>query len=128
MDLRFFPAELRALPQWMVAGAGEPGSGDYKRPIDAKTGGWGSATNPATWCTFEEAMASPYPLKGFVFSESDPFAVIDLDTYKAKNDDVRNLHGEILRHAETYQETSQSGLGTHIIGLGAVAEVAVGMA
>lgn len=122
MDLRFFPAELRALPQWMVAGSGEPGTPDYKRPINARTGGWGSATNPATWCTFEEAMASPYPLKGFVFSESDPFAVIDLDTYKAKTDDVRNLHGEIIRHAETYQEKSQSGLGTHIIGVGHVPE------
>lgn len=122
MDLRFFPAELRALPQWMVAGSGEPGSRDYKRPINAKTGSWGSPTDPSTWCTFEEAMASPYPLKGFVFHHTDPFAVIDLDTYKARNEDVKNLHGEIARHADTYSETSQSGLGTHIIGIGHVPE------
>lgn len=122
MDMRFFPAELRALPQWMVAGSGDPSSKEYKRPINAKTGNWGSPTDPKTWCTFEEAMESPYPLKGFVFNESDPYAVIDLDTYKAKNDQVKNLHAEILRHAETYNELSQSGLGTHIIGLGSVLE------
>ena len=122
MAFEMFPAELRALPQWMVAGAGDASSPDYKRPLDPKTGRWGSPTDPATWGTFEQAMASPYPLKGFVFHESDDFAVIDLDTYKAKSDDVRNLHGEIKRHAVTYQELSQSGLGTHIIGRGRVPE------
>lgn len=122
MDMRFFPAELRALPQWMVAGSGDASSKEYKRPIDPKTGKWGSPTDPRTWGTFEQAMASPYPLKGFVFSADDPYSVIDLDTYKAKNEQVKNLHAEIARHAETYAELSQSGLGTHIIGLGSVAE------
>ena len=122
MDMRFFPAELRALPQWMVAGSGDASSKEYKRPIDPKTGRWGSPTDPATWGTFEQAMASPYPLKGFVFHASDPYSVIDLDTYKAKNEQVKNLHAEIARHAETYAELSQSGLGTHIIGFGSVAE------
>lgn len=122
MDMRFFPAELRALPQWMVAGSGDPSSKEYKRPIDPKNGHWGSPTDPRTWGTFEQAMASPYPLKGFVFTNNDPYAVIDLDTYKATTDETRNLHAEIARHAETYTELSQSGQGTHIIGRGWVAE------
>lgn len=122
MTIQFFPAELRALPQWMVAGAGDPSSRDYKRPLDPKTGKWGSPTDPATWGTFEQAMASPYPLKGFVFHVTDPYSVIDLDTYKAKSEDVKNLHAEIARHADTYSELSQSGLGAHIIGRGFVAE------
>lgn len=122
MSITSFPAELRALPQWMVAGSGDPSSKEYKRPIDPKTGRWGSPTDPATWGTFEQAMASPYPLKGFVFHATDPYSVIDLDTYKAKNEQVKNLHAEIARHAETYSELSQSGLGVHIIGFGSVAE------
>lgn len=122
MDMKFFPAELRALPQWMVAGAGDPSSREYKRPIDPKTGAWGSPTNPATWGTFEQAMASPYPLKGFVFSPDDPFSVIDLDTYKAKEDRTRTLHANVIAEAATYSEHSQSGQGTHIIGIGYVAE------
>lgn len=122
MDLNLFPAELRALPQWMVAGSGDPSSPEYKRPIDPKTGRWGSPTDPATWGTLEQALASPYPLVGFVFHTSDPFTVIDLDTYKAQNEQAKNLHAEILRNAGTYAELSQSGLGTHIIGRGHVAE------
>lgn len=122
MDAMMFPAELRALPQWMVAGSGDPSSPEYKRPVDPKTGRWGSPTDPSTWGTFEQAMASPYPLKGFVFNENDPYSVIDLDTYKAKNEQAKDLHAEILRHAGTYAELSQSGFGTHIIGIGRVAE------
>lgn len=118
-----FPAELRSRPQWMAAGSGDPSSKDYKRPISPKTGGWGSPTNPAHWGTFEEAMAMGYPLVGYCFDQSDPYCVIDLDTYKAVDDNVRALHREIIRHAEgTYRELSQSGMGTHIIGLGQVAE------
>lgn len=114
-----FPAELRGRSQWMAAGSGDPSQPDFKRPISPKTGRWGSPTNPAEWGTFEEAMAMGYPLVGYCFHESDDYAVIDLDTYKATNDDVRSLHREIIRFAEgTYRELSQSGQGTHIIGLG----------
>jgi len=122
-----FPQALRARAQWMVAGTGEPFDAtgkqnpEYKRPIDPKTGRWGSPTDPSTWGTFEQAMASPLPLKGFVFTDEDPFAVIDLDTYKAKNDMVLDLHEAIMEAASTtYSEWSQSGAGTHIIGLGVV--------
>lgn len=122
MDLSFFPLELRERPQWMAAGAGDPSSPDYKRPISPKTKSWGSPTNPAHWGTYEEAAALGYPLVGYCFHESDPYAVIDLDTYKAKNEEVKQLHTEVLRHAQTYRELSQSGLGTHIICRGAVPE------
>jgi hypothetical protein len=118
MNWDFFPEELKALPQWMVAGASE--GPDYKRPINPKTNKWGSVTDPSTWGTYEEAMASNYPLKGFVFSKNDPYAVIDLDTYKAKTQAVVDGHGLIKAEAGTYTELSQSGLGTHIIGRGSL--------
>lgn len=122
MLLELFPAEMRGLRQWACAGAGDPSSKEYKAPICPATKRWASVTDPSTWGTLEEALAAGYPLVGFMFNENDPFAVIDLDTYKAPNEGVRSLHGEIQRHAETYSETSQSGLGTHIIGYGSVPE------
>lgn len=122
MSFDQFPAELKALPQWMVAGSGDPSSRDYKRPIDPKTGKWGSPTDPKTWGTFDQARASGYPLIGFVFHESDPFTVIDLDTYKAQTEAVKAGHSDIIATLETYAETSQSGFGTHIIGRGSVPE------
>jgi hypothetical protein len=118
-----FPAELRSRAQWMAAGAGDPSSKEYKRPISPKSGHWGDPTDPRHWGTFEEAMAMGYPLVGYCFHKDDPYCVIDLDTYKAEDDQVRAMHREVIRHSEhTYRELSQSGLGTHIIGRGQVAE------
>lgn len=132
MGMQFFPAELKALPQWCVASLLplEDGKED-KRPYNPKTGNPASVTDPRTWGTFDEAIAhrdywrqngAPRAQVGFVFNENDPFAVIDLDTYKAKTEDTKNLHAEIRRQALTYSELSQSGLGTHIIGRGLVIE------
>jgi len=132
MSIKQFPAELRALPQWCVATLlPTPEGKDDKRPYDPKTGKPASVTDKTTWGTFDEALvardawrssSAPRAQMGFVFSRDDPYAVIDLDTYKAKDDKIKSLHGEIKRHAATYTELSQSGLGTHIIGRGWVAE------
>lgn len=128
--MQYFPAELKALPQWCVASLlpGDDGKED-KRPYNPKTGNPASVTDPRTWGTFEQAIAhrdhwrqngAPRAQVGFVFNEGDPFAVVDLDTYKAKVEGVKLLHTEIKRVAQTYTELSQSGLGTHIIGRGLV--------
>lgn len=132
MHMQYFPAELRALPQWCVASLLPDSTGkDDKRPYNPKTGNPASTTDPRTWGTFEEAIAlrdywretsAPRAQVGFVFNENDPYAVIDLDTYKAKDEQAKNLHAEIKRQALTYAELSQSGLGTHIIGRGLVLE------
>lgn len=132
MDFSNFPAELRARPQWCVATL-QPLAGSKldKRPLNARTGAAASPTDPKTWSTFEEAIATrdawragdaPNAQIGFVFAVDDPFAVIDLDTYKATLDKTRELHAYILQQVgdETYTEPSQSGQGTHIIGYGVV--------
>ena len=131
MDMKFFPAELKALQQWCVATLLPLDDGkEDKAPLDPKTGRHASTTDPATWGSFDQAMAfceqlrssarAPRAMLGFVFNEDDPYAVIDLDTYKAKAEGVKELHAEICRNAQTYTELSQSGLGTHIIGRGLV--------
>lgn len=65
---------------------------------------------------------APHAQVGFVFNENDPFAVVDLDTYKAKVEGVKQFHADILAACAeyTYHELSQSGLGTHVIGRGFV--------
>lgn len=131
-SFQHFPAELRALPQWCVATLDpEEGSKEDKRPFDPKTGKPASSTDPATWGTFDQAVElarkwqstnHPRAAIGFVFADSDPYAVIDLDTYKAQSDEVRQLHAGILRDTRSYFETSQSGLGSHIICRGHIAD------
>lgn len=132
MDFSNFPAELRALPQWCVATLQPLADGKLdKRPLNARTGAAASPTDPKTWSTFEEAIAARDALRqgnarnaqiGFVFAVTDPFAVIDLDTYKAATDKTRELHAGLIDtvRPHTYIEPSQSGGGTHIIGLGSI--------
>src|SRR5690606_29296656 len=123
VTMQLFPAELRALPQWCVATLNQLEDGKQdKAPYNPRTGARSSTTDPRTWGTLEEALATrdawrassaPNAEVGFVFHTSDPYSVIDLDTYKAKTDETRTLHANILGHSNTYAELSQSGLGTH---------------
>lgn len=120
------PPELRALPQWVVAGAD-------KIPLNPITGERADATDPTTWATFDAALFAQerngMPHLGFVLSKSDPFCVIDLDDPETKTvaglsvpetDLTRVLtigarHRAILDSFPTYAELSQSGKGVHIV-------------
>lgn len=113
------PDEMKVLVQWCAAGAFEPGLPAHKAPINPHTGRHASVTDRTSWGTFEQAVTfarlNRLPFIGFVLTDDDPYSVIDLDTYKAATDEVRNLHREIIAQADTYTEKSQSALGTHII-------------
>ena len=105
------PEELKALPQWVCAGAD-------KRPIDAKTGGSADVTDPTTWSSFDVALRAGYPYIGFVLTEDDPYSIIDLD--KPETEEQVRRHDKILAAFPSYTEVSQSGEGVHIIFLGHV--------
>lgn len=112
MEWNNIPAELRILPQWVVSSVD-------KVPRTPATGSAASVTNPATWGTFEEAIAAGYPNVGFVLTRNDPYAFVDLDQPQTESQGVR--HGQILNaFGNTYAELSQSGNGVHIICRGSV--------
>jgi primase-polymerase (primpol)-like protein len=71
------PAELRALPQWVVAR-------ENRIPLDPKTGREASPTDPSTWSTYQQARACGLPHVGFVLSPNDPYVIIDLDDKEHK--------------------------------------------
>lgn len=112
MQWHNIPAELRALPQWVVSASYED-----KAPRTPRTGNLASSTNPKDWGTFEEACASGYKHIGFVFAESDPFAVIDLDNKEKDPATPEQLarHEKILESFQSYTEKSVSGRGYHIL-------------
>lgn len=109
---------MKGLRQWAVCGP-EYDKAVPKRPYNPLTKRPVSPTDPSTWVTFEEAVASGASAIGFMLSADDPFYVIDLDTYKSA---VPENHRLILEAAGTYAERSQSGRGTHIVGRGVVGE------
>lgn len=119
------PAELRELRQWLLWRKELRGDKWTKIPYNPHTGYPASPTNPEQWGSFSEVLQvlshkqGYYDGIGFVFTESDPYAGIDLDN---KQDDpaLQAQHDTILSAFPSYTELSPSGKGKHIIVKGAV--------
>jgi primase-polymerase (primpol)-like protein len=105
------PAELRALPQWVVAN-------ENKIPHNPRTGATASVVNPATWGTYEEACkANHFKHIGFVLADHNNLTIIDLDDKpdRPASPEQKELQKRILAEFQSYTERSQSGTGYHII-------------
>jgi len=112
------PEELRVLDQWVgfrVEWNADKGKYD-KTPVDPKTGGPASISDPSTWGTFDQASTCGLETIGFALTRNDPYFVIDLDTESDKQ--LAKLHAHIVETADSFTETSVGGKGSHIIGRG----------
>jgi putative DNA primase/helicase len=116
------PAELKALPQWVCWREESRGNGKMaKPPIDPKTGGKASVSNPSTWATFEVALEYYEEFKehgccgiGFMFTAEDPYTGVDLD--KCRNPETGAIDSwalEVINRVSSYTEVSPSGTGLH---------------
>lgn len=115
------PQELRDYDQWVVWKLEDrEGTKPTKVPYSASTGRMASVTDPSTWATFEQAVAFAtaqsmvYSGIGFVFTENDPFAGVDLDDTKGDEGALRTQL-KIFEMFNSYSEKSPSGTGLHII-------------
>ncbi len=116
------PQKLKDYRQWvvwtLVQKEGKPKPD--KIPIDPHTHSWASVSNSETWGTFDEAMATfvGFPAQylgiGFVITEADPFAFIDLDNVRT-TDGWDPLVSDTLGQIPSWAEFSQSGDGIHIL-------------
>lgn len=109
-----FPEELTSLNQWVGARIETIDGKETKVPVNIRTGGRASVSDPNTWCSYDEAVAAlekgDVPLIGFVFTADDPYTGIDID----KTGDFCTK--EVARYQGVgYIETSVSGNGIHII-------------
>lgn len=117
---------LSAYPQW-VAWRKEPlPNGKTKKLlINPHTGYPASSTNETTWGTAEQVQEfctrNTDHYIGFVFTESDPFFFVDIDN-AYDGTDWNDWSKYLLScFPEAFVETSQSGRGLHIIGIGSKA-------
>lgn len=135
------PADLKALPQWAVAGASKApmalGADNKLRNV--------SVTRPSEWMSFDQACRVAWDNRelvtthtthdgrvitkvgldiGFILVESDKFSCIDLDVKDATThpdkpklwttpDDFQ-FYTNIVKHFDSYTERSTSGKGLHI--------------
>lgn len=88
-----------------------------KCPISPTNGGNASSTDPATWSTFEQALAACRACAelegvGFVFSADDPFAGVDLDNcIDLMTGRAKPWAQVFLGQLDSYSEVSPSGTG-----------------
>ena len=113
------PASLRERPQWVcwkyVIRDGKP----TKCPVGPRSGGMAaSPTDPATWVSFEDAVAAwrrgGYAGVGFVFSADDPFCGVDLDGCIDDDGAIVPAAREIIGALNSYTEISPSGRGVKV--------------
>src|SRR5215212_112186 len=112
------PRELRTADQF-VCWLEEDRGGDITKVPYSVHGGRASSTNPKTWAPFEAAItyAKERAMSGigFVFTEDDPFAGIDIDKCRnIETGDIEPWARKIVAAFDSYTEVSPSGTGLHI--------------
>lgn len=122
------PAELKALPQWILWKSEKKGERYTKVPYQVD-GEMAQANNRRTWSTFATAVKfyldGNYDGIGFVFSRQDNYIGIDID--KCVTDGKTNTFAtEIIDTLDSYTEFSPSGKGIHIIVKGNLPQNVVG--
>jgi hypothetical protein len=112
------PADLRREPRWVCWKLVERDGKRTKLPFDAKTGRMAKSTDPATWATFDVAVAAVGRIHadgvGFVFGADRAFTGLDLD-HVMPGGRLMEEYRWVVEEAGTYCEVSPSGEGLHLI-------------
>lgn len=114
------PQEMRLFQQWVVWRFEDVESAKpTKVPYSPNTGRLASVTDPNTWATFDQALHAAtssnwYDGIGFVLTDADPYAFLDLDDTK-EDQTALDRQIKIYNEFDSYAERSPSGNGLHII-------------
>lgn len=120
MAIENIPQEMRIYRQWVCWRYEDTdGPKPTKVPYSPLTGKLASVTDPNTWASFDEAAHilkahDWYNGIGFVLTDADPFAFIDLDDTKG-DQTALDRQIRIYNEFDSYAERSPSGSGLHII-------------
>ena len=123
--LKTFPDEMKRYDQWVVwkYEYDEAEDRTTKIPLNPSAGYKASHSKPSDSGTFDQAIDAFRNGNcdgiGFVFSDDDPYAGIDLDDTNG-DEWLQGKHQGIFNAFESYAELSPSGNGLHIIVKGAV--------
>jgi putative DNA primase/helicase len=115
------PAELKALAQW-VTWRYDWREGKWSKVLlNPQTGFSAKTDTPATWGTFEQALAHYRKFTpevagvGFVFTAGDDFAGVDLDdAIDPATGKLKPWAAAIVADLDSYTETSPSGTGVKV--------------
>jgi hypothetical protein len=130
------PAELRSYNNFVLWRYEERGTGKPTKVPYSVKGYMANVNKPGDWSDFDTAAnvlantGDQYAGLGFVLSDNDPFAMIDLDNpYEPEKNYSEEQSNEILQRQikihemfASYAERSPSGKGLHILCKGSVAQ------
>lgn len=110
--------QLKSLNQWVVW-KHEYRDRWQKVPYDPVTGSDARTSDPATWGTYDAAIGTlqkpAYDGVGFVFTEDDVYAGVDLDDcFNSETGELEQWAQEIVDALNSYTEISPSGNGVKI--------------
>lgn len=116
MNYQLIPFEMRQYRQWIVWKFEDVNNKKTKVPYNIN-GYKASVTNPQTWNSFDEvvqAVNNGFSGIGFVLTENDPYAFIDLDHTEDQEEFAKQqtIYNNFI---DTYAELSPSSRGLHII-------------
>jgi putative DNA primase/helicase len=119
LETENIPPALRELPQWVGWKIIERGGRKTKCPVDPKSGGMADSTDPSTWGTFEQAMATyrydSLAGVGFVFAPGGGYCGVDVDDgIDPATWQLKPWAREIAEKLNSYAEVSPSGRGVKI--------------
>lgn len=123
MDFDNIPEELRRFRQWVMWRYEDTDSHKPTKVPYSTSGTLAKVNDAATWNTYDECMqalaSGQWSGIGFVLTDDDPFAFIDLDD---TNGDQAALDRQvkIFNEFDSYSERSPSGRGLHIIVKGSI--------
>jgi len=111
------PPEIAPLRQWVAWRWEERSGKPTKPPYNARTGDYADSTDPLTWSSLDEALdaGEHYDGIGFVLTDGDPYAGIDLDKCRdAQTGVVESWAREIVEALNSYTEVTPSGTGLRV--------------
>lgn len=126
------PKELKQLKRWVCFKVIQDEKGkSTKRPYNALTGNFAKVNDGLTWTSFDMALRGcvKYNFDGIGFVFTNGYFGIDIDNHPDENgvlpmndEEFNELVKEFIDALDSYAETSQSGLGVHIICQGKLPE------
>jgi len=120
IDLSAIPTTLRDRDQWLCWRTEKRDDKLTKVPVSPHDGDFGKVNDASTWASFEVAVdaltRNEIAGLGFVFTESDTIAGVDLDDMRdPETGRLSDRAKEIIDRLESYTEVSPSGTGLHVL-------------
>jgi hypothetical protein len=123
-NISSIPTEIQDIPRWVLwkwEQRADRTTGELKwtKPPYQPNGQHAESDNPATWATFKQAVAAyetgSFSGIGFVVTEEDEFAGVDLDhVHDSETGVIEPWAMKIVQALNSYTEISPSGTGLRI--------------